>query len=584
MKSVTRLIASVIMIIVCGIGFATPITENEAREKCAEFITARAGAELGISGTIGITNESLTLGYVYQLSPSGYVAISGDTDIFPIIAYSFENDFPISPMNPLIDMLRADLKSRIQNKAVIPRETVEANRLAWRTNLTSISRDPEQQWPPAGSTATGGWIKTLWTQTAPYNNLCPVTPSSGMHTYAGCPAVAMAQIVNYYGTINGTVFTDEDDYHHNYGGANYWFDDDHAAWGFPSWSELNGYLDTAMHHYRYQEDITDMDKAALTFACGAAAEQVYNAAGSGTFGVNQAYMAYQRFGFDGAQLYTEDGPALYTRMAGNMMDAKPVHLAVVTPAWDSGHNVVVDGYNTDNYFHLNFGWGGSYNGWYLLPQEIPYSLTVIEGAICDINPREYFFYFPGEAAFNTFEDVLDHVQIEMINVSAEPVSVETLVFPSFIGGMMVNVQTNPSYPCTVASGQSIYLDVMIDLPTAPAKEILEGNIRLIHSFGAIDIPLRVNSELNSTVEDQQITEPVRPIVAYPNPFVESLNLKTNASGVTIYNLKGQVVRRMQGQVSSWDGKDEQGIACRDGIYLIRDKNGKAPVTRILKLR
>jgi len=51
-----------------------------------------------------------------------------------------------------------------------------------------------------------------------------------------------------------------------------------------------------------------------------------------------------------------------------------------------GHNVVIDGYNTDEYFHLNFGWGGTYNGWYLLPDEIPYGLTVIEGAIVDIFP------------------------------------------------------------------------------------------------------------------------------------------------------------------------------------------------------
>jgi hypothetical protein len=46
--------------------------------------------------------------------------------------------------------------------------------------------------------------------------------------------------------------------------------------------------------------------------------------------------------------------------------------------------VVVDGYNTDEYYHLNFGWGGSYNGWYLLPQEIPYELTVVEGVVVDI--------------------------------------------------------------------------------------------------------------------------------------------------------------------------------------------------------
>jgi hypothetical protein len=33
---------------------------------------------------------------------------------------------------------------------------------------------------------------------------------------------------------------------------------------------------------------------------------------------------------------------------------------------------------------VNFGWGGTYNGWYLLPDEMPYGLTVIEGVVVDI--------------------------------------------------------------------------------------------------------------------------------------------------------------------------------------------------------
>ena len=53
-------------------------------------------------------------------------------------------------------------------------------------------------------------------------------------------------------------------------------------------------------------------------------------------------------------------------------------------AWTVGHNLVIDGYNSDDYFHINFGWGGSYNGWYRLLSGLPYSLTVIEGVIVDI--------------------------------------------------------------------------------------------------------------------------------------------------------------------------------------------------------
>jgi hypothetical protein len=67
-----------------------------------------------------------------------------------------------------------------------------------------------------------------------------------------------------------------------------------------------------------------------------------------------------------------------------MIDALPAHLAVVDEGWTMGHNLVVDGYNTDDFYHLNFGWGGARNSWYLLPDEIPYGLTVLEGVIVDI--------------------------------------------------------------------------------------------------------------------------------------------------------------------------------------------------------
>jgi hypothetical protein len=79
-------------------------------------------------------------------------------------------------------------------------------------------------------------------------------------------------------------------------------------------------------------------------------------------------------------------PELNMQLAQNIMLALPAHLALVNPEWTVGHNVVVDGYNTDELFHFNFGWGGSANGWYTMPPtDIPYDLTVIEGLILDIN-------------------------------------------------------------------------------------------------------------------------------------------------------------------------------------------------------
>jgi hypothetical protein len=48
--------------------------------------------------------------------------------------------------------------------------------------------------------------------------------------------------------------------------------------------------------------------------------------------------------------------------------------------------MVVDGYDNDGFFHINFGWGGSYDGWYSLPEELPFELTVLEGIVVDIDP------------------------------------------------------------------------------------------------------------------------------------------------------------------------------------------------------
>lgn len=70
-----------------------------------------------------------------------------------------------------------------------------------------------------------------------------------------------------------------------------------------------------------------------------------------------------------------------------MKNGFPAHLAVVDAAWQTGHNVAVDGYREDGYYHINFGWGGSCNGWWLIPDpNFPYSLSVLEGIVLDIIP------------------------------------------------------------------------------------------------------------------------------------------------------------------------------------------------------
>ena len=236
-----------------------------------------------------------------------------------------------------------------------------------------------------------GFLGSHWTQDYPYNQLCPRDPVNGnAYSVAGCPAVAMGQIINYLQTTEGTRFTDDDDYNHSYAGRNYVIDDDWASLKFPSFLMLNEMLDSIDATFQRDEELPDELAAALVFACGTACTQVYTSEGSGTFYVDQAFEAYQRFGFTDCVLYREPSDEMYATLISNLQAGYPAHLAVENPAGTVGHNVVVDGYReSDGKFHINFGYGGTLDNWYDIPDpNFYYGMTKVEGIILNIIPKD----------------------------------------------------------------------------------------------------------------------------------------------------------------------------------------------------
>ena len=234
-----------------------------------------------------------------------------------------------------------------------------------------------------------GLVASHWTQDYPYNQLCPRDPSTGYsYSYAGCPAIAMGQIINYLRTTQDTRFTDDDDYYHNYAGRRYYVDDDWETLQFPSFPQLNELLDEVDATFQRGENLSDYLAAAVVFACGTALTQVYTSEGSGTFYVDQAFEAYQRFGFTDCVLYREPDSIMYATLISNLQAGYPAHLAVENPAGTVGHNVVVDGYReSDGKFHINFGYGGSLDNWYDIPDpNFYYGMTKMEGIILNIIP------------------------------------------------------------------------------------------------------------------------------------------------------------------------------------------------------
>ena len=234
-----------------------------------------------------------------------------------------------------------------------------------------------------------GFLGSHWTQDFPYNQLCPRDPINGnSYSCAGCPAIAMGQIINYLRTTQDTRFSDDDDYFHNYAGRTYKIDDDWETLKFPSFPELNVLLDSVDATFQRGEYLSDYLAAAVVFACGTALTQIYTSEGSGTFFVDQAYDAYQRFGFTDCLLFREPDSIMYATLISNLRDGYPAHLAVENPAGTVGHNVVVDGYReTDGKFHINFGYGGPLDDWYDIPDpNFYYGMTKVEGIILNIIP------------------------------------------------------------------------------------------------------------------------------------------------------------------------------------------------------
>lgn len=237
-------------------------------------------------------------------------------------------------------------------------------------------------------------LTTTWNQGYPYNMLCPADPLENYsHCYTGCPATAMGQIINYLRTTQDTRFDDGDDYTASYAGRIFHIDDDWQAYQFPSFPQLNMLLDSADAVFQRGEELSDSLVAAVIFACGVACTEVFTASasyGSGTFNVDQAYAAYQRFGFKDCVLYREASDEMYATLIANLQAGYPAHLAIENQAGNSGHNVVVDGYREeDGKFHVNFGWGGTMDNWYNIPNAtgFNYGWTKIEGIILNIIPE-----------------------------------------------------------------------------------------------------------------------------------------------------------------------------------------------------
>ena len=385
---------------------ARPVDRKEVRTVTEAFLTrhivraARRPRSLSIVSRKGASRvadlreiceeDGSTLAYIAHLEPHGFVAASADTAVAPIIAYSFRHSLPGDDSNPLLVMLREDMRLRRIALADQPARA-QANSEQWnryvQEDTGSVGTETFLQWPPEGTTATGGWLETMWDQHPPYNAFCPLDPIDGARSYVGCVATAFAQITNYHKQCNIT-FGPADAYTTPHGID---MDTESALYDFPSFTELNGHLAAVQSKYRAGLELDDTDIAALSFACGVAAEMDYSSEGSGAWTVEVSTALRYKFGFDSADTTHGLSGEMARVLQENLVNGLPAVLTIREPNGFYGHAIVCDGYNTDGEYHLNFGWGDDRpdtmtEAWYRLPMNVPTFLNVVVGTILNIRP------------------------------------------------------------------------------------------------------------------------------------------------------------------------------------------------------
>ena len=349
MKSFTKLLLLALTSLVAGNATASPVTAEQARQAAREFFAksaprkARAAQNLSaLSLAYEAKTSASTDFYVFNLdNNAGYVIASADNAAPAVLAYADEGTFD---PNNIPDNMRWWLTQYQREMQII------------KANPQAAPRRPISL-----TTSVEPLVRTMWNQDAPYNNNCPTY--TGYDNYGqsytancatGCVATAVAQIMNYHrwpATGTGSISYSKGGYSLscNFAQSNYDWDNMLYAYGSKATTAQNNAV------------------AKLMSDVGIGCRMEYGqSSGAYTSDAVTALKNYFRYDTDLLMLSrSKFGINSWEQMLREELDARrPVYYA--GSATDGGHAFVFDGYNTDGYFHVNWGWGGASNGYFLV--------------------------------------------------------------------------------------------------------------------------------------------------------------------------------------------------------------------------
>lgn len=340
--------------------WSAPITQRQAFAQAQKFFSAHgialpAKAKAFMSPQTSAADTTVAAWYVFNAGDDkGFAIVSGDDRTEPVLGYSLTGTLSEDNMP---DNMRSWLQSYADQIEYIQKNNISISRAP--SSSTERPRIPEM-------------MTTKWNQTEPYNNSCPNFFSNGK-SVTGCVATAMSQVLYYQyqqhqGTITRQTTAEIPSY---YCSSRYTSGQIHvdavAAGSTIDWANMLP---------QYGSSVTDAQKTAvanLMFWSGAAVQMNYRDAingGSSASATRVPEALVNYFGFDASTRYVSRDASYTNKQWNDLVYNELANHRVVLyggqSSAGSGHAFVINGYDENNYFYVNWGWGGTGDGAYLL--------------------------------------------------------------------------------------------------------------------------------------------------------------------------------------------------------------------------
>lgn len=364
--------------------FAAKISKNDAKKAAINFYKNqyvkhdKSGKTINfkINNSSTISDSGIDLIYVFNFESLGYILMSTDDNIAPVLAYSFATQYDVSSMIAPFEMWVEYYKNQI--KSLLTKKFYNNERAQNQWN-SLIEGRLNKSYPKSVSPL----ITSKWNQGQVYNVECPSdTAGPGGKCVTGCVATCLGQLMYYYrfpqsgtGTFSyvhpvyGTISA-------NFGNTTYDWD---GMCDVPS--KPNGSIGKLLAH------------------CGVGVSMQYGPNSSGMYNHSAAYVlkTYFKYSNDVRYVFRDSTNLRWDSLIVAQLDKKmPLYYAGWSVPNVNGHAFVCDGYQDTTYFHFNFGWGGSYDGYFYLNALSPggSNFNLAQELIINIFPDTSLYSYP----------------------------------------------------------------------------------------------------------------------------------------------------------------------------------------------